>query len=303
MSLACATRAQVTSAPHTADRADQAAEKIGYRRERMNDRVRVTVDGAVAKVALARPDKHNGVDFAMLRGVIAAQAQLRKRRDVRAVIVHGDGPSFCAGLDFKSVLARPLEAAVMATELWSPRRNVFQEWSMGWREVGAPVIAVVHGNCFGAGIQLALGADIRIAAPDARLSIMEAKWGLVPDMGGPTLLRELVAIDVAKELAMTGRIVHAAEAKALGLVTHVSDDPLAHALRLAAEIETRSPDAVAAAKRLLQEAWTAGEGRALAAERRWQRRLLGTSNQRAAVRGNQGNGSQREPAFGPRRIK
>jgi enoyl-CoA hydratase/carnithine racemase len=271
----------------------------------MNDRVRVTVDGAVARVALARPDKHNGVDFAMLRAVIAAQAQLRKRRDVRAVIVHGDGPSFCAGLDFKSVLARPLEAAMMATELWSVRRNVFQEWSMGWRDVGAPVLAVVHGSCFGAGIQLALGADIRIAAPDARLSIMESKWGLVPDMGGPTLLRELVAIDVAKELAMTGRIVTADEARQLGLVTHVSDDPLAHALRIAAEIATRSPDAVAAAKHLMQEAWAASEGRALATERRWQRRLVGTSNQRAAIRDNQRGGAQdkSEPAFGPRRIK
>ncbi len=271
----------------------------------MNDRVRVTTDGGVARVALTRPDKHNGVDFAMLRAVVAAQAQLRKRRDVRAVILHGDGPSFCAGLDFKSVFARPLEAAFMATELLSLRRNTFQAWSMGWRDVGAPVIAVVHGNCFGAGIQLALGADIRIAAPDARISIMEAKWGLVPDMGGATLLRELVAIDVAKELAMTGRIIDATEARALGLVTHVSDDPLVHALRLAAEIETRSPDAVAAAKKLVQEAWAGSEGRALAAERRWQRRLIGTRNQRAAVRINQRNGSQEPsgPVFGPRRIK
>jgi enoyl-CoA hydratase/carnithine racemase len=271
----------------------------------MSDRVRVTIEGAVARVALARPEKHNGVDFAMLRAVLAAQKSLRKRRDVRAVILSGDGPSFCAGLDFKSVLGKPVEATMMLTELWSLRRNVFQAWSMGWRDIGAPVVAVVHGNCFGAGIQLALGADIRIAAPDARLSFMEAKWGLVPDMGGPTLLRELVAIDVAKELAMTGRILTAAEAKALGLVTHVTDDPLAHALRLAAEIETRSPDAVAAAKHLLQEAWTGSEGRALAAERRWQRRLVGTRNQRTAVRRNQRSAEQ-EPggvAFAARRIK
>ena len=185
----------------------------------IGDRVRVTTDGAVARVTLARPDKHNGVDYAMLRAVIRAQALLRKRRDVRVVILHGDGPSFCAGLDFKSVLEKPVETALMYTELWSLRRNVFQEWSMGWRDFGAAVIAVVHGSCFGAGLQLALGADVRIASPDARLSLMEAKWGLVPDMGGPTLLRELMAIDVAKELTMTGRVVSAAEGKGLGLVT------------------------------------------------------------------------------------
>jgi enoyl-CoA hydratase/carnithine racemase len=207
----------------------------------MNDRVRVTVEGAIAHVVLNRPDKHNGVDFEMLRAVLAAQERLRGARDVRAVIVRGEGASFCAGLDFKSVLARPVEAAAMTAQLWSPRMNQFQAWSMGWRRLGVPVIAVIHGNCFGAGIQLALGADLRIATPSAQLSIMESKWGLVPDMGGPTLLRELVPIDVAKELAMTGRILSGTAAKALGLVTHVSEDPLAHALGIAAEIETRSP--------------------------------------------------------------
>jgi enoyl-CoA hydratase/carnithine racemase len=265
----------------------------------MNDRVRVTIEGALAFVCLNRPEKHNGMDFAMLRGVIAAQQSLRGRRDVRAVIVHGSGPSFCAGLDIKSVLGKPVEATWMATQLWSPRRNDFQAWSMGWRDLGMPVIAVVHGNCFGAGIQLALGADVRVATPDAKLSVMEAKWGLVPDMGGPTLLRELVAIDVAKELAMTGRVVSGDEAKALGLVTHVDPDPMAHARRLAAEIETRSPDAVAAAKFLLQNAWSTSERGSLAAERRWQRRLVGGKNQRAAVR--QGQTGDRG-SFGPRRI-
>jgi enoyl-CoA hydratase/carnithine racemase len=272
----------------------------------MSDRVRITTEGTVARVALARPEKHNGVDVAMLRAVVSAQRSLRKRREVRAVILHGEGPSFCAGLDFKSVLGKPLLAARMATELFTLRRNIFQEWSMGWRDLGVPVIAVLHGSCFGAGLQLALGADLRVAAPDARLSFMEARWGLVPDMGGPTLLRELIAIDVAKELTLTGRVVPAAEGKALGLVTHVSDDPMAHALRLAAEIEARSPDAVAAGKFLLQQAWGEGESRALGAERRWQRRILGRENQRTAMDrnlpgdGKAGNGEPR--GFAPRRI-
>jgi enoyl-CoA hydratase/carnithine racemase len=269
----------------------------------MSDRVRITTEGAVARVVLTRPDKHNGVDIPMLRAVVAAQVSLRKRRDVRAVIVHGDGPSFCAGLDFKSVAAKPLLAARMYAELWTLRRNLFQEWSMGWRDLGVPVIAVVHGSCFGAGLQLALGADVRIAAPDARLSLMEARWGLVPDMGGPTLLRELLPLDVAKELTMTGRIVPATEGKALGLVTHVSEDAMAHALRLAAEIEARSPDAVAAGKFLLQDAWGAGAARALAAERRWQRRILGKENQRAAMERNLGGAAEDRPrGFAARRI-
>jgi enoyl-CoA hydratase/carnithine racemase len=253
----------------------------------MTDRVRITYEDATAFVALQRPDKHNGVDFPMLRAVLAAQSTLRDRRDVRAVILHGLGPSFCAGLDFKSVLAKPAEATLMATQVLWPHRNDFQRWSVGWRDLGVPVIAVVHGSAFGAGLQLALGADVRIAAPDTKLSIMEAKWGLVPDMGGPTLLRELMPIDVAKELTMTGRIVDAAHAKALSLLTHVSEDPMAQARRLAAEIEARSPDAVAAAKFLLQEAWSASEHGSLAAERRWQRRVIGRENQRIAVANNQ----------------
>jgi enoyl-CoA hydratase/carnithine racemase len=269
----------------------------------MNDRVRVTVEGAIAHVVLNRPEKHNGVDFEMLRAVLAAQERLRGARDVRAVIVRGEGPSFCAGLDFKSVLARPVEAAAMTAQLWSPRMNRFQAWSMGWRRLGVPVIAVVHGSCFGAGIQLALGADLRIATPSAQLSIMESKWGLVPDMGGPTLLRELVPIDVAKELAMTGRILSGTAAKALGLVTHVSDDPLAHALGIAAEIETRSPDAVAATKHLLHDAWGASGHGALAAERKWQRRLVGTKNQRIARERNQARHQKKdETPYAPRRI-
>ncbi len=174
---------------------------------------------------------------------------------------------------------------------------------MAWRDVPAPVIAAIHGNCFGAGLQLALGADLRLATPDARLSVMEVKWGLVPDMGGAALLRELVPLDVAKELAMTGRILTGAEAHALGLVTHVTETPLEQARALAAEIITRSPDAVAAAKFLLQESWHADEPDALAAERKWQRRVLAGSNQRIAVQRNAPrNPDQPELPFLPRRL-
>lgn len=269
----------------------------------MAGRVRVDIDGPLALVCLTRPGQHNGMDLPMLDAVRRAASRLRKDRQVRAVILHGEGPSFCAGLDVQSVLGNPAAAAGAVASLFSPSRNRFQDWSMAWRDVAAPVIAAIHGNCFGAGLQLALGADIRFATPDARLSIMEARWGLVPDMGGAALLRELVPIDVAKELAMTGRVISGIEARAAGLVTHVSEAPLEQARALAVEIATRSPDAVGAAKFLLQESWNAGEAEALAAERQWQRRVIGGRNQRIAVRRNApGATGQPEIPFLPRRV-
>ncbi|HZP65781.1 MAG TPA: crotonase/enoyl-CoA hydratase family protein [Rudaea sp.] len=265
----------------------------------MNDRVRLRIADGLATVTLNRPDKHNGIDFEMIDAVLGTIRTLGRTPDVRAAIVHGDGPSFCAGLDFKSVFAKPVKAALGFTALWSPVRNKFQEWSMGWRELPFPVIAAVHGNCFGGGIQLALGADIRFAAPDAKISVMESKWGLVPDMGGAALLRELVGIDVAKELCFTSRILSGTEAHSLRLVTYVADDPLAAAKGLAAEIMTRSPDAVASAKFLLQRAWNSGESATLAQERRYQRRLLGSRNQRISVERNMKKSDQ---PFATRRV-
>lgn len=263
------------------------------------ERVRVTYEGELALVTLTRPEQHNGMDFAMLDAVLDAQRQLRKRRDVRAILLRGEGPSFCAGLDFKSVTREPLGAALRLPQLLAPWRNSFQQWSLGWRDLGAPVIAAIHGNCFGAGLQLALGADVRFATPDARLSVMEAKWGLVPDMGGAVLMRELIRVDVAKELTMTGRVVSGAQAHELGLVTHVVEDPEAAARTLAAELATRSPDSVAASKFLLHDAWGQGGEAVAAAERRWQRALIGFSNFRASLKRNQGT----DTPFTPRSVR
>ncbi len=265
----------------------------------MSDRVRIEIVGGTATVTLTRGDKHNGMDMAMLEAVRAAARKLKREKNIRAVILRGDGPSFCAGLDFKSVFGSAKAAATGFAALWSPVRNRFQDWSMDWRDVPAPVIACIHGNCFGAGIQLALGADIRIATPDSKISVMESKWGLIPDMGGAALMRELVPVDVAKELAMTGRVFSGADAYALGLVTHLAADPLEHAQRLAAELATRSPDAVAAAKFLMQDTYGSAESSALAAERRWQRKLLGSRNQRIAV---QRNLEKKDLPFGPRKV-
>lgn len=240
----------------------------------MADRVRVECDGPIARVTLTRGDRHNGVDLAMLTAMAAAVRRLKRQRHLRAVILAGEGPSFCAGLDMKAVMGSFRARALALAALHAPFRNRFQDWSLAWRDLPVPVLAVIHGNCLGAGLQLALGADVRFCRPDASLSVMEVKWGLVPDMGGTVLLRDLVPLDVAKELTMSARVISGVEAHALGLVTHVTDEPLEQALALAGELGTRPPAAVAAAKFLLQDAWPLSESGALAAERRWQRRMI-----------------------------
>ena len=267
----------------------------------MSELVCIERSEGIAHVRLHRPDKHNGMSFPMLDAVLDAARALRDDRALRAVVLAGDGPSFCAGLDVKAALGSPVRTATGLATLWLPMTNKFQRWSLAWRELGVPVIAAVHGNCFGAGLQLALGADIRITTADARLSIMESKWGLVPDMGGMVTLRECVRIDIVKELAMTGRIIAGTEAHAVGLATHVDADPIARATAIAQEIATRSPDAIAATKHLVHEAWTPDEERITAAERKWQRALVGRANNRISIQRHTSKDKADAP-FKPRSI-
>ena len=255
----------------------------------MEQRVTVAIENQLAIVRLNRPDKHNGMDIAMIEALIATAKRLKKNRDIRAVILTGEGPSFCAGIDVKSMFAGgPLKAVLNFVPLLKPTANKYQNVCLIWRTLSVPVIAAIHGSCFGAGIQLALGADVRLASPSAKLAVMEAKWGLIPDMAGMLLLREVLPRDVAFELTATGRVLTAEEAKALGLITRIEPDPLAAARALAAQIATRSPDASAAAKRLFREVWSASEHRVLAGERRWQLRMLLGKNQRIATARNMG---------------
>jgi enoyl-CoA hydratase/carnithine racemase len=246
-------------------------------------RVRVEIDDHVAVVTLTRPDKHNALDVAMFDQIIGAAERLRSEPGVRAVVLHGDGPSFCSGLDVVSIMQSGGGAAGLTDRISDEVPNYFQRSAHDWRTLPMPVIAALHGNCFGGGLQISLGADVRIAAPDARLSVMEVKWGLIPDMSITRALPRLVGIDVAKELTFTGRVFDGAEAQRLGVVTRVSDDPLAAARELAAAIAARSPDAVRAAKRLLDESWTAGVHDSLALEAELQLGLVGSPNQLAAV--------------------
>jgi enoyl-CoA hydratase/carnithine racemase len=247
------------------------------------ERVAVEIRDHVATVTLTRPAKHNALDVAMLGGILAAGEQLAAAPGVRAVVLHGEGPSFCSGLDIGSIMAAGGGLGGLTDRVGGAVPNWFQRASYAWIELPAPVIAAVHGNVFGGGLQIALGADLRIAAPDAKLSVMEVKWGLIPDMGITRTLPRLVAIDVAKELTFTGRVLSGVEAAALGLVTRVAEDPLAAARELAAEITTRSPDAVRRAKRLYDESWTGATQDTLALEAALQLELVGSPNQLAAV--------------------
>jgi len=202
---------------------------------------------------------------------------------VRAVVVHGAGKSFCSGLDVSSLGQGGGVNSLLEREP-GVLGNHAQRVSLDWGRIPAPVIAAITGNCFGGGLQIALGADIRYSTPDARLSIMEVKWGLVPDMGITQTLPRLVSADVAKELTFTGRIVDGAEAQRLGLVTRVDDDPLTAALDLAHEIASKSPHAVRAAKRLYDESWAGTDpAAALMLESELQVGLMGSPNQMEAV--------------------
>jgi enoyl-CoA hydratase/carnithine racemase len=265
----------------------------------MTDRVLLEVRDRVAQVTLNRGDKYNGLDLPMLRGLVEVARRIEADRDVRAVILAGDGPAFCSGLDFASVGKNP-RAFVLAGLKLPGRLNLFQRACWAWRELPVPVIAVLHGHCFGGGMQLALAADFRFATPDCEFSIMEGKWGLIPDMSGSVTLRELVPIDVAKRLTMTAEVFDGRQALAYGLVTGVADDPLKEAEALAGELLARSPDAVALTKKLFQRTWTQRPARAFWTETVLQARLLRSANHRIARTANL---AKEAPAYVSRRLR
>lgn len=246
-------------------------------------RVSVEYKDHIAHVTLTRGDKMNAQDSKMMKALIAAGQEVAAS-DARAVVLAGEGKSFCAGLDLASFAAM----AGMKAEDWLTGRthgdaNEFQEVALVWRRVPVPVIAAIRGAAFGAGLQLALGADIRIAAPDAKLSVMEMKWGLVPDMGGMVLLPRLLRSDVLRRLTYTAEVVDAPQALAWGLVTELAEDPLAAALALAGKIAEQSPSAIRAAKRLIETAEAGDREAVLLAESQVQAGLIGKPDQMEVV--------------------
>jgi enoyl-CoA hydratase/carnithine racemase len=257
----------------------------------MSERVNVNVSDGVADVRMNRPEKMNALDQAMFEGLVEAGSRLAEDRSLRCVVLSGEGRAFCAGLDFMSFMAmagsgdRQGGGGLLRRPEGSPA-NYAQSAAYVWMSLPVPVIAAVHGVAFGGGLQIALGADIRFVAPDARLSVMEIKWGLIPDMTGTQTLRRLVRLDVAKELTFTGRIISGREAADLGLATHVSEKPLEDAIALAREIAQKSPDALRAGKQLLNDAGLVSLEDGLRLEERLQLGLIGSPNQVEAVQAN-----------------
>ncbi|QZA80064.1 crotonase/enoyl-CoA hydratase family protein [Deefgea piscis] len=238
------------------------------------------IKGPIAYVSLNRPEKRNAMSFSLLMDLVETAKQLKKNKQIRCVILMGQGESFSAGIDLND-LNQSKNRLFAFWQLIKPGQSIFQKAFLIWQTLPFPVIAVLHGHCFGAGMQLALAADFRISAPDCQLSIMESRWGLVPDMGITQTLRGLIASDVAKELTFTGRIVSGTEAKALGLISAVNETPLIAATEMAERLCRQSPDALHAGKQVLN-AMHLKPNKALRLEKIWQLKLLLGKNSRLA---------------------
>ncbi len=251
---------------------------------KFHDRVSVTIENHVAHVLLDRADKMNALDDAMFEGIIAAGSHLHEAKGVRAVVLSGAGRSFCAGLDLSSMARTDRWEGSGLVERTHGNANRAQQAAMVWRKLPMPVIAAVHGVCFGGGLQVASGADIRMIAPDARLAVMEVKWGLVPDMAGYLLWRGNVRDDVLRELTYTHREFSGAEAVQFGFATHADPDPLARAMALAQEIASKSPTATRGAKLLTNRTADLDGDQILLAESMAQHELMYTRNQVEAVK-------------------
>lgn len=247
--------------------------------------IKVTINDDIAYVQLNRPEKMNAINYLMFSELDRTIKKIQKNRAIRVVILSGAGGNFSSGLDVKSVMSAPMQAVKLLFKWLPGNANLAQRVSLGWQRLPVPVIAVLDGCCFGGGMQIALGADIRIATNDCQLSIMEAKWGLVPDMAGLVSLRQIMPKDQAMLLSLTAKVLSGEQALALGLVTQLSEQPMAAAEQLARELIKTSPDATAAIKLSINASWTASIRSLLSRESLSQiRLLLGKNRSIAALR-------------------
>lgn len=240
----------------------------------MNNRIKLSIDQNVAYVTLTRVEKMNAIDMAMFIAIDKVIKQLKKNIYIRAVVLTAEGDHFCSGLDVKSVMSSASNAIRLLFKLQPWQANLAQRVSTGWRDIPVPVIAIVRGKCWGGGLQIALGADFVITTPEAEFSIMEGRWGLIPDMGGTLAFREKSHLAVVKELAMTAKIFSGQEAKAYGFASHVSDNPEVVAQQLITAIVSQSPDSVAGCKKLYNRSWWSSPGWALFRESWYQIKII-----------------------------
>ena len=259
--------------------------------------VTLEVDGAIAQVRLNRADRYNALSIEAFEALVETARIIDGNRSIRVVVMAGEGENFCSGIDF-NIFAQASDSKILIDQMMAPvsgsPANLVQSSSYAWRKLDVPVIVALEGVVFGAGLQLALACDIRLGAPTAQLSVMEIRWGLIPDLSISQTLTRLVRDDVARELTYSGRIVESEEARDIGLLTRLVSKPLLAANNMAEEIAGRNPDAIRAAKRLYTEAWTTPPDHGLGLEADLQRSLLGTANQMEAAMANM---QHREPQF------
>lgn len=220
----------------------------------MNQRVTIEIKDHVAVAKLNRPEKMNALDIPMFHGIIEAGESLAANPSVRAVVLTGEGRAFCAGIDLSSFSNPNGVGTQPLTERTHGIANMWQKAAWVWRELPVPVVAAVHGVAFGGGLQIMMGSDIRYITATTKLSIMEMKWGLIPDMSGTQLLRHSVRDDIIRELTYTHRVFSGEQAVEYGFATHLSENPLEDALKLAREIASKSPTAIVKAKKVFNAA-------------------------------------------------
>ena len=258
----------------------------------------ITVKDGIAEIRLNRPQRKNALSMELFEALAEAGEAMKSQAGLRAVILSGEGGDFCAGLDLTVMQSLAGRLDEMRDRLLNPPKgeaaNWFQKPCYVWQELDVPVIAAIDGVCLGGGMQLALAADFRIAHPDARLSIMETKWGLIPDMGISQNLPKVMRADQAKELMMSARMFDGTEALQMGLVTRLADDPLSAARDMALELKAKSPEAVAGVKALVDRVWSMAPGDGLAVEAEIQAPIIGSTNQIEAVMANM---QKRAPKF------
>ncbi|QBY04958.1 crotonase/enoyl-CoA hydratase family protein [Thalassotalea sp. HSM 43] len=256
----------------------------------------------IAIVTLNRPDKMNALNIELFEAIDKVSKQLRKNRQIRAIILTGSGNNFCAGIDIKSALGSKTAAIKLLFKWWPGQANLAQRVSHNWRTIPVPVIAAIEGHCLGGGVQLILGADFRIANHNAQFSVMEGKWGIIPDMSGNMGLAQLMPKDQALKLVMSAETFDAKQALQYGLLTELDDKPLQRAIEFAQSLCQRSPDTLAASKKLYHKSWTDKPWRWLMRESWYQIKILLAKNQRIAVKRQQSidKGEQASRDFVPR---
>lgn len=204
--------------------------------------------GAVRHVILNRPQKRNAMNGELLRALADALSEAAAEESVRCVVLRGEGPVFSAGVDLNELMSFAGQPSVLR-----PFRDVFLRCANLCEEMPKPVVCQIQRTCVGGALEVALGADLRVASSDAQLGLPEVKLGIIPDVGGSSRLPAVVGLGRAKELIMTGRLIEAAEAERIGLVNRMADpDELETVTQaLVDELLANSAVAVGRAKRVI----------------------------------------------------